>query len=122
MKLVISPAKSLNWEENYPTTLAESMPRFIEESVKVNASLKRNSAKKLMALQSISASLAQLNYERNQIWTAGEQRDLMKPAVYAFDGDVYRGFGCGRMGISPSRGCQRTTEDSQWFVWYVETI
>ena len=47
MKLVISPAKSLNWEVNYPESLQLTQPRFLGESAKVNNALKKYSPKKL---------------------------------------------------------------------------
>ena len=92
MKLVISPAKSLNWETNYPDTLHLSQPRFLGESAKVNNALKKYSSKKLMKLQSISTNLAELNYSRNQNWEAETDDIYGMPAVFAFDGDVYRGL------------------------------
>lgn len=93
MKLVISPAKSLNWETNYSENLQLSQPRFLEESAKVNNALKKYSPKKLMKLQSISINLAELNYSRNQNWEAKTDDIYGMPAVFAFDGDVYRGLG-----------------------------
>jgi len=41
---------------------------------------------------SISDALGQLNYERNQSWTLPFTADNSRPAVYAFNGDVYRGL------------------------------
>jgi cytoplasmic iron level regulating protein YaaA (DUF328/UPF0246 family) len=92
MKLVISPAKSLNWEVNYPESLQLTQPRFLGESAKVNNALKKYSPKKLMKLQSISINLAELNYSRNQNWEAETDDIYGMPAVFAFDGDVYRGL------------------------------
>ena len=92
MKLVISPAKSLNWEVNYPESLHLTQPRFLGESAKVNNALKKYSPKKLMKLQSISINLAELNYSRNQNWEAETDDIYGMPAVFAFDGDVYRGL------------------------------
>ena len=91
MKLIISPAKSLNWETNYSENLQLSQPRFLEESAKVNNALKKYSPKKLMKLQSISINLAELNYSRNQNWEAKTDDIYGMPAVFAFDGDVYQG-------------------------------
>ena len=41
---------------------------------------------------SISDALGQLNYERNQAWELPFTKDNARPAVYAFNGDVYRGL------------------------------
>ena len=92
MKLVISPAKSLNWESHYPEVLQLTQPRFLGEATKVSTALKKYSAKKLMKLQSISVNLAELNYSRNQNWEANNDDVDAMPAVFAFDGDVYRGL------------------------------
>ena len=40
----------------------------------------------------ISDALGQLNYERNQEWELPFTKDNARPAIYAFNGDVYRGF------------------------------
>ncbi len=41
---------------------------------------------------SISDALGQLNYERNQEWQLPFTTDNARPAIYAFNGDVYRGL------------------------------
>ena len=84
MKIVVSPAKSLNWEVDYPEGISLTQPQFIDEAVKVNHALKRYSAKKLMKLQSISINLAELNYSRNQSWQAETDDVYGKPAVLCF--------------------------------------
>lgn len=40
----------------------------------------------------ISKDLSQLNYERNQDWSLPFTKDNARPAIYAFNGDVYRGL------------------------------
>lgn len=86
----LSPAKSLDFET--PKQVGDlTIPRFVEESVKINKSLKRLSRKKLMELQGISRQLAELNYNRNQIWELDHTKDI-KQAVFAFKGDVYIGL------------------------------
>jgi cytoplasmic iron level regulating protein YaaA (DUF328/UPF0246 family) len=92
MKIVISPAKSLNWEVDYPENIPLTQPRFLDEAVKVNAALKRYSVNKLTKLQGISKNLAELNHARNQNWQAETDEVYGKPAAFAFDGDVYRGL------------------------------
>src|SRR5690606_120366 len=43
-------------------------------------------------LMGISDTLGQLNFERNQAWNVPFTPDNARPAMYAFSGDVYRGF------------------------------
>ena len=67
MKIIISPAKSLDFETKASTSL-HSNPQFLEDSEKLNKKLKTVSRKKLGELMSISPALASLNYERKQEW------------------------------------------------------
>ncbi len=91
MKIVISPAKSLDFELKAPTSL-HTNSIFLQEAAKLNAVLKKKSAKKLSELMHISANLGQLNYERNQEWDLPFNLENSKQAIYAFKGDVYRGL------------------------------
>jgi cytoplasmic iron level regulating protein YaaA (DUF328/UPF0246 family) len=45
-----------------------------------------------MELMDISEKLADLNWERNQNWSLPFTHENARPAVYAFDGDVYTGL------------------------------
>lgn len=91
MKLVLSPAKSLNFESPLPTTqYTES--GFLSKSERIHKLLKSKSAKSLSKLMSISDALGQLNHQRNQDWQLPFTTDNARPAVYAFNGDVYRGL------------------------------
>ena len=65
MKLVLSPAKSLNFESEIPTKITTSAC-FLKESEHLNKILKKKSGQELSKLMKISANLGQLNYERNQ--------------------------------------------------------
>ena len=91
MKLVISPAKSLNYESELPTSFSTQCS-FLSEAQQLNALLKMKSAKDLSNLMHISPNLGQLNYERNQTWSLPFTSKNSRPAIYAFSGDVYRGF------------------------------
>lgn len=91
MKLVISPAKSLNYQSDLPTKLNTNSP-FLSEAKQLNTLLKKKSAKALSELMHISPNLGQLNYERNQEWSLPFTAQNARPAIYAFNGDVYRGL------------------------------
>jgi cytoplasmic iron level regulating protein YaaA (DUF328/UPF0246 family) len=91
MKIVLSPAKSLNFEKELPTThYTESS--FLKESRQVHKVLKLQSPKELSELMSISDKLADLNWKRNQDWKTPFSPENARPAVYAFDGEVYNGL------------------------------
>ncbi len=91
MKIVISPAKTLDFESPLPTS-EYSLPGFLEETEKINASLKKQSSKKLAKLMDISTALAQLNFERNQTRIAEYTLENARQAVFAFKGEVYLGL------------------------------
>ena len=91
MKLVLSPAKSLDFESQLPTTIT-SEAAFLKDSERINKLLKKKSAKGLSKLMSISDALGQLNYERNQEWSLPFSNANARQAAYAFSGDVYRGL------------------------------
>jgi len=91
MKIIISPAKSLDFESKAPTSL-HTNSRFLEESVVLNKKLKTISRKKLSELMKISDNLAALNYERNQNWQLPFTLENAKQAVYCFTGEVYKGL------------------------------
>ena len=91
MKIIISPAKSLDFESKVSTSL-HSRPQFLDDSVKLNKKLKTLSRKKIADFMSISKELAELNYERNQNWNLPFTPDNSKQAIYAFTGEVFRGI------------------------------
>lgn len=91
MKIVISPAKSLNFQKELPTTQF-TQPSLLKESKKVHAVLKQKIPAELSQLMAISDKLADLNWQRNKAWKTPFNSSNARPAVYAFDGDVYTGL------------------------------
>ena len=89
MKIVLSPAKSLDFDSPLPTA-SFSEARFLTESDRLNKLIKKKSARSLSKLMSISDALGRLNYERNQEWSLPFDQTNARPAVYAFKGEVYR--------------------------------
>jgi len=81
----------LDFETELPTQRF-SEPVFLTESGKLNGVLKKKSPKKLSDLMGISDKLAQLNWQRNQDFHLPFTKDNARPAVYAFNGDVYTGL------------------------------
>ncbi len=91
MKIVVSPAKSLDFESKLPTA-KYTQPSFLEHAQKLNKILAKKKPKALSSLMSISDNLAQLNWERNQQFATPFTPENARPAVYAFNGDVYQGL------------------------------
>jgi len=91
MKIIISPAKSLDFESSAKTSVY-TQPSFLKESSLLNEKLKVLSKKKLSDLMKISPALADLNYDRNQNWHQPFSLKNSKQAIYAFTGEVFRGI------------------------------
>ena len=91
MKIIISPAKSLDFESIVANSL-HTQPRFLEQSEKLNKKLKTLSKNNLSELMKISDDLASLNYERNQTWETPFTPRNAKQAIYAFTGAVFQGI------------------------------
>lgn len=91
MKIVISPAKSLDFEKPVPTD-KYSEGIFLKQAETIQKTLKKKKPKQLMELMDISPKLAELNWQRNQDWNLPFTKENSRQAVYAFDGDVYQGL------------------------------
>lgn len=91
MKIVISPAKSLNYETVIPTTEFTDAA-FLKQATTIQKTLKKKKPKQLMELMDISEKLAELNWQRNLEWSLPFSLENARQAVFAFDGDVYSGL------------------------------
>ncbi len=91
MKIVISPAKTLDFESQLPIP-DFTQPEFLTRSRKIHAVLKKQKPKDLMDLMDISDKLAELNWQRNKQWKTPFTPDNARPAIFAFNGDVYTGL------------------------------
>ena len=90
MLIVVSPAKSLNLD---PIDIKKvSKPRFNDEIKGLVAVMKKKSKTDLKKLMSISEKLAMLNAERYQKFEFPFTKKNAKPAIFSFNGDVYRGL------------------------------
>ena len=91
MKILLSPAKSLDFKSELPTSKTSSIC-FEKEAQYLNSILKSKNPKELSDLMGISSKIANLNYERNHSWSLPFTHKNARQAVYAFSGDVYRGL------------------------------
>lgn len=91
MKIVISPAKSLNFEKELPTK-QHTQPAFLKQATTIQKTIKKKKPQQLSELMSISDKLAELNWQRNQDWNTPFTTTNARPAIYTFDGDVYTGL------------------------------
>jgi cytoplasmic iron level regulating protein YaaA (DUF328/UPF0246 family) len=92
MKILLSPAKSLQLTDNWKAPLA-TQACFLEESEKLIKKLQKLSTKKIAKLMTISTDLAELNHTRFNQWIKPlEVSENIIPAIFAFNGEVYKGF------------------------------
>lgn len=91
MKIVVSPAKSLDFDTQLPTSnFTEGV--FLKEASELNKVLIDKSPQDLSSLMKISEKLGDLNWQRNQSWSLPFTQENARQAVFAFNGDVYSGL------------------------------
>ena len=91
MLFLLSPAKSLDYESALPPVKA-SEPQFVPQSTELISTLKKKSPKQIAELMDLSDALAQLNADRYKAWSPTFTEANARPAVLAFNGDVYEGL------------------------------
>ncbi len=91
MLLVLSPAKNLDFDSPI-NTKQHSTPEFLSESQRLIDDLVKLAPQDVSALMGISDKLGTLNYDRFQQWQTPFTPDNARPAVLAFNGDVYTGL------------------------------
>lgn len=91
MLVVISPAKSLDYESPVKTRKF-TQASFLADSQKLIDTLRSYSPDDISGLMAISPALAQLNHERFNSWTLPFDKENARQALFAFKGDVYIGL------------------------------
>ncbi len=92
MHFLISPAKTLDFQSPPATALALTRPRFLAETAELISVLKAKTAADIAELMDLSPALAELNVARYRAWSKRFTTYNSKPAVLAFNGDVYEGL------------------------------
>lgn len=88
---MVSPAKSLDLESKLPTR-KHSDHRLLDQSAELVEVMAKKSPDDLQSLMSISAELAELNFERFQDWSPPFTTRNARPALLMFNGDTYLGL------------------------------
>lgn len=91
MLMFLSPAKSLDFKTP-PHVATFSQPAFLDQSATLIRQLRQLSPADIANLMMLSDPLALLNFNRYADWTLPFTPENAKPAVLAFDGDVYDGL------------------------------
>ena len=101
MLFVLSPAKTLDFDSPTPAGLKPSKPAFVAQSAQLVDTLRERSAADLAQLFGVSDAIATLNQQRFAQWSTRFGASNARPAVLAFNGDVYEGLDAKR--LSPSQ-------------------
>ena len=91
MLIVLSPAKSLDYETPVSSTIF-THPEFLDDAEQLVGVANQLSAADLSALMDISADLAELNVTRFNEWKKKPRSKKNRQAIFAFNGDVYEGL------------------------------
>lgn len=91
MLMVVSPAKDLDYQTAAPD-FACTQPELLTHSAELIALCRSLTPQQLSQLMHISDKLAGLNAARFAQWQQPFTADNAKPALFAFNGDVYQGL------------------------------
>ncbi|MBS0370285.1 MAG: peroxide stress protein YaaA [Proteobacteria bacterium] len=97
MIFVLSPAKALDYETP-PTTPRFTEPDYLDDAAELIAGLRELSHAEVAKLMDLSDQLAALNVARYADWSQPFTPANAKPAVLAFNGDVYDGLDARSLG------------------------
>ncbi len=109
MLFVLSPAKSLDYETPAPdhTLAAATAPAFMRRAAELIDVLRAHTPAQIAELMSLSAPLADLNVARYKAWCGRATVRNSKPAVLAFNGDVYGGLQAPTLSLADLRWAQQ---------------
>jgi cytoplasmic iron level regulating protein YaaA (DUF328/UPF0246 family) len=91
MLIVISPAKTLDYETPAKTKIA-TRPDYLDDSQQLITRLRKLSALDIAELMKVSKKIADLNFDRYEAWKKNFSDKQAKQALLAFKGDVYTGL------------------------------
>ena len=95
MLILLSPAKTLDFETPLPKPAQDlelTRPALMSRAAELVKVLQPMTTTDLETLMGISPKLASLNAERFSQWSARPKSSAVRPAVFAFNGDVYEGL------------------------------
>ena len=91
MLIVVSPAKTLDYETPVPTEIC-TQPDFISDSAELIEVCKTLAPLDISKLMKVSDKIASLNAIRFEEWSTTFTHENARQALYAFKGDVYTGL------------------------------
>lgn len=94
MLLVISPAKTLDYQSRVKTKTF-TMPDYLDDSQLLVNRARRYSVLDIAELMQVSMPIAELNFERFHAWNRPFTTANARQAILAFKGEVYAGLDAG---------------------------
>lgn len=91
MLMLLSPSKTLDYTQNGPNSCA-TQPQHLDHAAQLVQQLSQYTPAQLAQLMKVSDALAGLNAARYGQWGTPFTCDNARPAIFAFQGDVYGGL------------------------------
>lgn len=112
MLMVLSPAKTLDYESPLPSAFTAledelSRPAYVDEAARLVERMRELNADQVAELMELSPALAELNFERFRAWRPRHTAKNSRPAVLAFNGDVYEGLDARSLDAETLRSAQQ---------------
>lgn len=107
MKIILSPAKSINFDINVPKN-PTTIPKFLPEAEYLVNKLKKLSARQISKLMGVSSEIADLNVARFQNWNQPFNDQNSKPAADIFTGMAYQGLDFPTLSTADREYAQKT--------------
>lgn len=109
MLYLLSPAKSLDYETPVPPEVAAltTRPQFVAQSQELIELLRQCSVADVSEMMELSEALSLLNVKRYKAWRPRFTASNSKPAVLAFNGDVYEGLQAASLGVEHLQWAQQ---------------
>lgn len=98
MLIVLSPAKSLDYETPVPIKNSSEL-LFLDDAEALIQVARKLDIFQIAKLMDISSELAELNFERFKQWSPVPESGKARPAIFAFNGDVYDGLGAASLNL-----------------------
>ncbi len=91
MLIVVSPAKTLDYTTP-PKTKKFTLPDYLDDSAELIDRMRDFSSLDIAELMHVSTKIADLNFDRFEVWDKNFTQENAKQAALAFKGDVYTGL------------------------------
>lgn len=107
MFLLISPAKTLNYSDPSPVA-SYTVPEQLDKTQQLIDELKQYTPDQIAKLMKVSDKIAHLNFDRFQEYDVEKFNfDEAKQAIFAYQGDVYRGLDASSLSVKALQFAQK---------------